>query len=105
MLNAINNYSTNAGGYTEGSRFVRNLRAVHPFEAYITIAGGSAKESIPIFDDETTWIKSLSPIPSPEGEGGVYNLSGQQIRLGENHSTKNLKKGVYIVDGKKIVIR
>ena len=105
VLNAINNYSTNAGGYTEGSRFVRNLRTVHPFEAYITIAGGSAKESIPIFDDETTWIKSLSPIPSPEGEGGVYNLSGQQIRLGENHSTKNLKKGVYIVDGKKIVIR
>ena len=105
VLNAINNYSTNAGGYTEGSRFVRNLRTVHPFEAYITIAGGSAKESFPIFEDETTWIKSLSPIPSSEGEGGVFNLSGQQIRLDENQSTKNLKKGVYIVDGKKIVIR
>ena len=104
VLNAINNYSTNAGGYTEGSRFVRNLRAVHPFEAYIASAN-NAKESFPIFEDETTWIRSLSHIPSPEGEGGVYNLSGQQIRLDENQSTKNLKKGVYIVDGKKIVIR
>ena len=117
VLNSVNNYSANSSGYAEGSRFVRNLRAIHPFEAYIASAN-NAKESIPIFDDETTWIRSLSHIPSPEDKGGIYDLSGRRIqgnKVTEYQSDQfpalqggvrdRLQKGVYIVNGKKIVIR
>lgn len=105
VLNAINNYSTNAGGYDEGSHFVRNLRDVHPFEAYITIAGGSAKESIPIFDDETTWIPMHQILANELSNQRIYNLNGQQIRIEGNENHGSLKKGIYIVNGKKIVVR
>ena len=117
VLNSVNNYSANSSGYAEGSRFVRNLRTIHPFEAYIASAN-NAKESFPIFEDEATWIRSLSPIPSPEGKGGIYDLSGRRIqgnKVTEYQSDQfpalqggargRLQKGVYIVNGKKIVIR
>lgn len=117
VLNAVNNYSANSSGYAEGSRFVRNLRAIHPFEAYIASAN-NAKESFPIFEDEATWIRSLSPIPSPEGKGGIYDLSGRRIQVNkvteyqsdqfpalQGGARGRLQKGVYIVNRKKIVIR
>ena len=43
-----------------------------------------------------TAIKNLTPTLS-HGEGAVYNLSGQQI--------SNVKKGINIVDGKKIMVK
>ena len=115
VLNAVNNYSANSSGYAEGSRFVRNLRTIHPFEAYIASAN-NAKESIPIFEDETTWIRSLFSISSPEGKGGIYDLSGRRIQVNKVTEYQSdqfpalqggvrdrLQKGVYIVNGKKIV--
>lgn len=108
VLNAINNYSTNAGGYTEGSRFVRNLRAVHPFEAYITSAN-NAKESFPIFEDETSLIETFGtslPFREGLGVGTVYDLSGRRLSVPSVSSVSSvLPKGVYIVNGKKVVIK
>ena len=51
------------------------------------------------FDDETTGI-SLTPAPSPRGEGSeYYTLDGRKL------SGKPTKKGMYIVNGRKVVIR
>ena len=51
-----------------------------------------------IFDDETTTgIGSLTPAPSPKGEGSVYTLSGQKVQ--------QPKKGLYIVNGKKVLVK
>ena len=46
---------------------------------------------------ETTGINSLTPNPSPMGEGSVYNLNGQRVA--------QPTKGLYIVNGKKVIIK
>ena len=49
-LNVNNDYSQNNTGVIEGSRFVLNMRQVHPFEAYMTTEN-NARAFIPIFED------------------------------------------------------
>ena len=48
---------------------------------------------------ETTGINNPHPSPLTPQPSKVYNLQGQRIE------TSNLKKGIYIVDGHKIVIK
>lgn len=45
---------------------------------------------------ETSIGESLTPDPSPRGRGAIYDLSGRKIK-------SQLKKGIYIMDGKKIL--
>ena len=64
-----------------------------------------------LFDDigqsegGTTGI-SLTPSPSPTGEGSIYDLLGRKIGQRSEFRIQNseLKKGLYIVNGKKIMI-
>ena len=42
-------------------------------------------------------ITSLTPNPSPKGEGSIYNLAGQRM--------SKLQKGVNIVNGKKVLVK
>lgn len=72
-------------------------------QAYLQIpartgSGGSARTIRVVFDDEdqTTGIKNLTPTLS-ESEGVVYNLQGRRIT--------QPTKGLYIVNGKKVVIK
>jgi len=44
----------------------------------------------------TTAIKSLSPNPSPKGEGNYYSLNGVRV--------SNPSKGIYIQNGKKVIL-
>ena len=48
-------------------------------------------------DSETTGI-SLTPNPSPRGEGSIYTLDGRRV-------AQPKKGGLYIVNGKKVVIK
>lgn len=66
-------------------------------KAYLDATGVSAARLMMAFDDEATGIRSLTPSPSPKGEGSIYTLSGQRI----NHPVK----GMFIRNGKKIVIK
>ena len=56
------------------------------------------------FDDlsmsSATGIENLTPAPSPEGEGNVYDLSGRKVS-----ESSVLPKGVYIVNGKKVIVK
>jgi len=45
-----------------------------------------------------TSVESVTPILF-EGEGAVYNLNGQRI------AGSSLKKGLYIVNGRKVLVR
>ena len=58
--------------------------------------GKSARSFFSLFNDEATSIKNLTPALS-EGEGVVYNLRGQRVA--------QPTKGLYIVNGKKVVIK
>ena len=48
-------------------------------------------------DDQATGIESLTPALS-EGEGAWYSLDGKKLQQ------KPTKKGIYIVNGKKMVV-
>lgn len=61
-------------------------------------AAAGAKSFLPFNFGGTTAIEgSLTPNPSPEGKGNLYNLQGQ--RVGEGY------RGIVIKNGKKVVIR
>jgi hypothetical protein len=54
----------------------------------------------------TSRIECLTPNPSPVREGSIYDLSGRKIN--SQFSTFNSqfrKKGLYIEDGKKIIVK
>lgn len=55
-------------------------------------------------DLETTAIEGLTIDTTSRLNGNIYNLSGQLVRANAT-STEGLAKGLYIVNGKKIVVR
>ncbi len=98
-LNVSNEWHQNTATEVEGSAFIRNLRAVHPFEAYLTLEGsGASQRAIPIFDDGMLTGMDLIPNLSPNGEGSDdwYDLQGRKLQ-GEPK-----QKGIYIYKGKKV---
>lgn len=106
-LNVVNDIERVTGSSTEGSTFVKNLRPVHPFEAYKTST--SSTRSIAIDEGMATGIIELITALSDECVLRIYNLNGQLIKIEEGRSLeevmKNLPAGVYIVNGKKMIIR
>ena len=50
-------------------------------------------------EDEATGIRSLSPDPSPVGEGSIYTLDGRRFER------KPAQRGVYVKNGKKVIIK
>ncbi len=95
----LNNVDSKIGFYFANGKIVASNRA------YLHIAtglapdaeGGSSSRMVMAFADETTGITSLTPSPSPKGEGSVYTLSGQRV--------EKPAKGLYIVNGKKVIIK
>ena len=107
-LNVNNDYVSYYGESVEGSRFVANLRPVRPFEAYM-ISSSSAARSIAISDDMTTDIKDINVLIDENLGVRVYNMKGQLVIAEMNQSLDDVKKrlpaGVYIVNGKKLIIK
>lgn len=106
-LNVNNSiYTYTESDPVEGSAFIRELRDVGPFEAYMMIEGNvSATRSVSIFgDDETTGIIDLPMSSDYNGNNKVYSLSGRLIKQGkDDKDLQNLPKGVYIINGKKVI--
>ena len=72
------------------------------FRAYFQLKGDAANAAsfnLDFGNGETTGISSLTPDPSPKGEESIYSLDGRRL------SGKPAQKGVYIVNGKKMVIK
>lgn len=72
---------------------------INPYRAYIQMAEGAAEARSLTFviDGEATAIKGIDT-DKQMGNGNVYNLKGQKV-------SGQLKKGVYVVDGKKVAIK
>ena len=95
----VYNYILNKVGDAVG--FYRaNNQTVATNRAYLqtSIDATEARLSISFDEDDniTTGIRSLTPASSPKGEGSIYTLSGQKVQ--------NPKKGLYIVNGKKVLV-
>lgn len=85
----------------KGFRCWFEVKGSHP------IAAAPRLEIDGIIDDATS-IDDLNSQPSQftsrhKGISGVFNLDGQKVCEGE--STQNLPKGIYIVNGRKVVVR
>ena len=95
--------------YTEsdmGGRFVKGLRTVHPFEAYMTTTSNT--RSINVLDDMITAIKDVRNIVDERNQVfRVYDLRGVFIKSGTSMEEikSGLKAGVYMVKGKKMIIK
>ena len=84
-------------GYSKNPRTLRSFRA----HFYVKADGGmqQARSFVLDFSDDETGI-SLTPDPSPRGEGSeYYTLDGRKL------DGKPTKKGMYIVNGRKVVIK
>ena len=109
-LNVSNSYHSELGGYAEGSAFVSGLRAVSPFEAYMTTSAANAKRAFLIDFSETTGIDEIPTTDMKDGIHKVYNLNGQLLKQTNSQqelveTLKLLPAGVYVVNGKKTIIK
>ena len=104
-LNVKNYYVNNSSTDKDGSKFIKGLRSVHPFEAYMTTTSNT--RSIDVFDGMTTAIREIVV----EAEGTelvkVYDTRGILMKtvMNTEDMRKGLAPGVYIVNGKKMIIK
>ncbi|MBP5770388.1 MAG: hypothetical protein J6W75_03395 [Bacteroidaceae bacterium] len=88
-------------GHPEGSVFIRDYRDVLPFEAYFAVKDGAVKGDFFSVFDSTTEIEEVNneSVKNEKWAGEVYDLSGR--KMGRNQTLS----GVYILTGKKVVIK
>ena len=90
------------GEHKEGSIFEANYRTVRPFEAYTYHEDGQRPApryiSIGDINSGTTGIESLTPSLS-KGEGAWYTIDGRRLQQ------KPTQKGVYILNGRKTIVK
>ena len=84
-------YGSNSWSYTRLGRI--EYSTIDELKSFLKAGQGriSVKLSVP----ETTGVESLTPAPSPKGEGRLYSLSGQLAN--------NPHKGIFIKNGKKYI--
>ena len=104
-LNVSNNYVTNPGKEINGSKFVRGLRAVHPFEAYMTTTDNT--RTIDVMEGLSTAIKDIRIVENEASVIKVYDTRGILLKTATSmdDARAGLKAGVYIVNGKKMIIK
>ena len=78
----------------------RNLKYIPANKAYLTVPTGSP-ETLYVVTEIPAGIETVTAASTIAEKQGVYNLSGQ--RLGD--TVEGLSKGVYIVNGRKVVVK
>ena len=85
-------YGSNAYSYTR----LGKIDGLSESELRTFLKAGQSNISVTLSLAETTGIKGLSPNPSPVREGRIYSLNGVKI--------ENPSKGIYIKNGKKVIL-
>ena len=83
--------------------FVKKLAAgntIKPFHAYLAALNSESSVTSFSIDNDLLGIEGVS-FERVQGNRGVYSLGGQLV----GHSTVGLPKGVYIVNGRKVVVK
>jgi hypothetical protein len=98
-------YALNVGeardGYPEGCVFVANYREIHPFEAYTVHEGNSpAPQFIPVSDFVNSNLTGIEELRFEDvNVAQWYDLNGRKLQK------KPTQKGVYLLNGRKVVMR
>lgn len=90
------------GSNPEGSVFEQNYRAIRPFQAYTTHSSGTrfiTIQSLGLGGDDTTGIEAIDTEETDDGNATWHTLDGRRLE------GKPTKKGVYIKDGRKYIIK
>ena len=97
-LNVSNEWSQNTAMEVEGSTFIRSLRSVHPFEAYLTVEGSNAPLAIPLFENMPTGINEKLIVNSEKFATATdwYTIDGRKLQ------DEPKQNGIYIIKGKKV---
>lgn len=105
VLNVNNDYITDESGGNEGSRFILNLRKIHPFESYMT--SSSNARSFEVFDGMKTAIRGIKENAILQKKVKVYDVSGKLLKVGTSLDAikQDLPAGVYIVNNQKLIIK
>jgi hypothetical protein len=101
---AVNEYKLNDEGNDFSLISDESLKTIEPFRAYFatyTATAATAKLNIGFGDDEATGIK-MPGTSNTDVQGDVYSISGMKVRTAKQ-STNGLQKGIYIVNGKKVI--
>lgn len=104
--------SSETGGETPGSAFIKNLRDVKPFEGYMysTSATRPMYAVNPFGDDDATDIIEMNLRDADQkGEVRIYDTRGQLLVRTQSdnidQTLRQLPEGMYIVNGKKVIVR
>ena len=90
-------YTADGETYMAGSIFVANSRDIRPFEAYVYTTNAGRAPYLRIGGENATGINhSTFNIQ----RSTIYDLTGRKVL-----NTENLKGGIYIVNGKKVVVK
>ncbi len=84
--------------YSAGKTQMKGYRAYFDFYDVLTAVEEAGARISMNFTDETTGI-SLTPSLSLRGEGSIYTLDGRQIQR------STLRKGIYVKQGKKMIVK
>ena len=88
--------SGNKFWYSNGSTKIKGFRGYFTFAKYLSKLDEASSKILMNFEDEATSIERMNKQSNNED---VYSISGQYM----GKDTKRLQRGVYIVNGKKVV--
>ena len=91
----LNNVGGNIGFYFAAGQTVATNRAYLHFAT--SLAPEASSRMVMMFGDETTGISDTTRLNNKEEITNIYNLSGQRVA--------QPTKGLYIVNGKKVIIK
>ena len=89
--------SDNKFWYSTGATKMKAFRAYFNFYDVLTEVDEAFSRFTLVFEEETTGIKSIDNGQLTIDNGAVYDLQGRRV--------KNPKRGLYILSGKKVVIK
>ena len=97
---ALNDEECTADGetYMAGSIFVANARDIRPFEAYVYTANAGRAPYLRVGNAGETGVGHSTFNVQHSTE--IYDLTGRKVQ-----NTETLKGGIYIINGKKVVIK